>query len=339
MLTEFPLVSYTFTINNRTQKNITSIAASLIKAGTLAGFAAGCFYLLSAWLNFAAQNNVQFVARYTEAFFNSAHSPEASVLAGSSYVIYFVVGALLIEVDSLPAQCATCATKLNIRKPSNDHSYAKPARLTKKTKKKNMRKSGEEETTTKETTKNGDASPRRRRRVSKSPSARRSTGAAPSAPSMEGTTNTKSMHSDEKQAKHRHTHKPTESLADSLWLPATISVSAAVIMLYAADPAMLTDSMRVIRSVCAAVADIIPSIWRYLYDNYTKEQLMFMTLPVLFLTELPLYFFTVLDYLKLKSLEKYRLKVGRLCCKAPGYEDFVSLIAQSSPPPHFATPK
>ena len=294
---------------------MTSIAASLVKAGALAGCAAGCFYLLSAWLSFASQNNVQFVARYTEAFFNSAHSPEASVLAGSSYVIYFVVGALLIEVDSLPAQCASCATKLNIRKPSNDHSYAKPARLTKKMKSKKGKSKSDGADAAKAKgssgTGSGDASPRRRRRVSKSPSSRRSAGTAPSAPSTEAAkTNAKAKHAaTEKHTKHKHAHQPTESLADSLWLPAAISVSAVVIMLYAADPAMLTDSMRVIRSVCGSISDIVPSIWRYLYDNYTKEQLMFMTLPVLFLTELPLYFFTVLDYLKLKSLEKYRLKV------------------------------
>ena len=48
-------------------------------------------------------------------------------------------------------------------------------------------------------------------------------------------------------------------------------------------------------------------MYYYLFDNYTSNEIMWFSLYVLLIAELPVLFFSILDYLKLKSLEKYRI--------------------------------
>ena len=48
-------------------------------------------------------------------------------------------------------------------------------------------------------------------------------------------------------------------------------------------------------------------IYEYIYDNYTKEEIMYITLIILLIADLPLILFTLLDILQLKCLEKYRI--------------------------------
>ena len=53
---------------------------------------------------------------------------------------------------------------------------------------------------------------------------------------------------------------------------------------------------------------MIHSIWNSIYINYDKSNIMYMTLIVLFITEIPIFLFTLLDILKLDSLKKYRIR-------------------------------
>ena len=48
-------------------------------------------------------------------------------------------------------------------------------------------------------------------------------------------------------------------------------------------------------------------MYYYLYDNYSKEQIMYFTLFILLIADLPIIFFTFLDIFKLKFLNKYRI--------------------------------
>ena len=49
------------------------------------------------------------------------------------------------------------------------------------------------------------------------------------------------------------------------------------------------------------------NIYNNIYDNYTKNEIMYMTLIILFIADLPLLLFTLLDILQLKCLNKYRI--------------------------------
>ena len=48
-------------------------------------------------------------------------------------------------------------------------------------------------------------------------------------------------------------------------------------------------------------------MYNYVYDNYDKNTIMYLTIPILFIANLPLIFFTFLDICKFKCLEEYRI--------------------------------
>lgn len=48
-------------------------------------------------------------------------------------------------------------------------------------------------------------------------------------------------------------------------------------------------------------------MYNYLYDNYSKEQIMYFTLIILLIADLPLILFTILDIYKFKIFDKYRI--------------------------------
>ena len=48
-------------------------------------------------------------------------------------------------------------------------------------------------------------------------------------------------------------------------------------------------------------------MYYYLYDNYSKEQIMYFTLFTLLIADLPIIFFTFLDIYKFKFFDKYRI--------------------------------
>ena len=52
-------------------------------------------------------------------------------------------------------------------------------------------------------------------------------------------------------------------------------------------------------------------MFKYIYDNFTKNEIMWLSLIVLFISEIPLIIFTYLDIIKLKSLEKYRINYNK----------------------------
>ncbi len=48
-------------------------------------------------------------------------------------------------------------------------------------------------------------------------------------------------------------------------------------------------------------------MYNYLCNNYTNSDIMFMTIPVLLLANLPVICFTLLDIYKIKKIDKYRI--------------------------------
>ena len=48
-------------------------------------------------------------------------------------------------------------------------------------------------------------------------------------------------------------------------------------------------------------------MYNYIYDNYSNEQIMYFTLFILFIADLPIIFFTFLDIYKFNFLNKYRI--------------------------------
>lgn len=48
-------------------------------------------------------------------------------------------------------------------------------------------------------------------------------------------------------------------------------------------------------------------MYNYLYDNYSNEIIMYFTLIILFIADLPLIFFTILDIYQFKFFDKYRI--------------------------------
>ena len=103
--------------------------------------------------------------------------------------------------------------------------------------------------------------------------------------------------------------------------PLLLAGAAIFLALYVADHNLLGH--RVVE-VLAAVQHMFgqwraagPAAWRYLTAHYTRDQLFFMTLPVLLVSEIPLWFFTVLDLLKLRCADKYRIHYSKVEKKRP----------------------
>ena len=216
-------------------------AAKVVTIAIVGAVSVVMFVLLSSWLDFATEHKVDFVTRYHSAFFDA--KSHAAAFSSSTYTLWFLAGAFINEIDSLPAKCASCAVRTGIRKKE--------------------RKS------------------------------RKSKAAASSAPKIE---------------------KETSVDYVTLSLLMTIPV---IIAIFLSDPTLLDSHTKNVVDAWYAVARIVPGIWERIYDNYSKNQIMFMTLGVLCISEIPLYFFSVLDYLKLKSIEKYRLKYSKVEKKRP----------------------
>tara|TARA_B100000674_G_C37603087_1_gene806261 strand:- start:26 stop:760 length:735 start_codon:yes stop_codon:yes gene_type:complete len=63
----------------------------------------------------------------------------------------------------------------------------------------------------------------------------------------------------------------------------------------------------------------------HIYDNFTKNEIMWLSLIIIFICEIPLIFFTYLDILKFKSLEKYRINYKKER-KYPSNTDIIKAI-------------
>lgn len=107
----------------------------------------------------------------------------------------------------------------------------------------------------------------------------------------------------------------------SLREPLLLSMTAVCLALYVADHNLLghrvvkimSDANNLLEQWCTAG----PDAWSYLYENFTRDQLFFMTLPVLLVSEIPLWFFTLLDLLKLRCADKYRIHYSKIERKRP----------------------
>lgn len=53
-------------------------------------------------------------------------------------------------------------------------------------------------------------------------------------------------------------------------------------------------------------------MYSYLYDNYNKNDIMYFTLIILLIADLPLIFFTILDILQFTCLDKYRINYNNI---------------------------
>lgn len=103
--------------------------------------------------------------------------------------------------------------------------------------------------------------------------------------------------------------------------PLLLAGAAIVLALYVADHNLLGH--HVVEVLAAAQRTLGqwraagPAAWNYLTKHYTRDQLFFMTLPVLLVSEIPLWFFTVLDLLKLRCADKYRIHYSKVEKKRP----------------------
>jgi len=110
-----------------------------------------------------------------------------------------------------------------------------------------------------------------------------------------------------------HERDPSVAISPALALTSVAFAS----LLYGADPAYLGANIAKVQQVGSAMANFVPNTWAWFYDNYTKEQLFFLTLPVLLWTEVPLLIFTLADIAKLKRLDKYRMHYAKIDDKRP----------------------
>ena len=108
----------------------------------------------------------------------------------------------------------------------------------------------------------------------------------------------------------------SQKRGDTLVIPVVLIIVAICSSLSFTNPTFLNATLLRVRNLFS-INHIVEDTWVYFYDNYTKEELMYMTLPIMFLTEIPLYFFTLLDYLKLKSIDEKRVKYSKLDHKRP----------------------
>jgi len=96
---------------------------------------------------------------------------------------------------------------------------------------------------------------------------------------------------------------------------------AVLLALYVADHQLLGASvvsqLDVLKSMLADASQWGPDAWNYLYTNMSRDQLFFFTLPVLLISEIPLWFFTILDYMKLRCANKYRIHYSKIEKKKP----------------------
>jgi len=70
-------------------------------------------------------------------------------------------------------------------------------------------------------------------------------------------------------------------------------------------------------TVMKTIPQLLPNVWHYLHDRFSRDELFFMTLPVLLISEIPLVLFTVLDYLKLKYFDQWRIHYSKIDRKRP----------------------
>jgi len=193
---------------------------------------------LSSWISFATQNGVRFVSQYAGLAF--ADPAQASSMAALSYLAWFLMGALLNEIQSIPAACIQCIDD-----------------------------------------------------------------AAPDLRTVGGVK--------VETAEQMAAHGMESDLSPALGL---LGVSFCMV-LYVADPAALGVRFGQLQALGTWATNVIPRWWEEVYDTYSREQIFFLTLPMLFLTEVPLAIFTIADLLKLKRLDKYRMHYSKLDAKRP----------------------
>lgn len=70
-------------------------------------------------------------------------------------------------------------------------------------------------------------------------------------------------------------------------------------------------------------------MYSYIYNNFSKNEIMFMTIPILFIANLPLLFFIILDICEFKYFDSYRIKYNNER-KYPTKKEISDGIIQSS---------
>ena len=97
--------------------------------------------------------------------------------------------------------------------------------------------------------------------------------------------------------------------------------TAVLLALYVADHQLLgvtvVETLETIQSFLMNVPQLGSVLWSYLHSQFSRNQLFFMTLPVLLISEIPLWFFTVLDYMKLKYFDTWRIHYSKIDQKRP----------------------
>ncbi len=103
--------------------------------------------------------------------------------------------------------------------------------------------------------------------------------------------------------------------------PLLLAGTAVCLALYVADHHLLgrlvVGKLHEAQELGAAALAAGPALWKHLFATYSKGQLFWLTLPVLLVSEIPLWFFTALDYLKLRSADTYRIHYSKVEKKRP----------------------
>ena len=122
----------------------------------------------------------------------------------------------------------------------------------------------------------------------------------------------------EERATARSDAVRSKKLRDASMGPAlALTLISFLALLGFGDPHLLGPRIGEIQAMGNALWSLVPRKWAELHDTYTRDQLMFMTYPVLLLSEIPLTFFTVLDLLKLKQVDRFRMHYSKLDHRRP----------------------
>eukprot|EP00750_Incisomonas_marina_P009134 INCI15819.1.p1 GENE.INCI15819.1~~INCI15819.1.p1 ORF type:complete len:603 (-),score=73.90 INCI15819.1:16-1824(-) len=102
---------------------------------------------------------------------------------------------------------------------------------------------------------------------------------------------------------------------------AALVLAAVAAILYSCNDNLLggplLHKIQTAKETMSAWRQLGPLAWAYLTDNFTRNELYFLTLPVLLLSEVPLWFFTMLDVLKLRWADHYRIHYSKIDATRP----------------------
>ena len=244
------------------------------------------FSTLQMWLAYATVNDVQFAQKSTTLFTidgdtNGIPSSSSVAVACACQTLAFLIGIFVAEGVALPTTCTSTCNAFNSRNLKL-RPAAKFIGITYEEKiKRNMQK-----------TNNGSVN-----------NSSVNNGSVNNGSVNNGSVNNGSVNNG--------------SVVEGLLLAGT----AVLLALYVADHHLLgitvVEYLEIMKATLGNVSNWGPDGWKYLYSAMSRDQLFFFTLPVLLVSEIPLWFFTIIDYLQLRCADKYRIHYSKIEKKRP----------------------